>query len=206
MALEQRNEGAMQRKKLEQQEQHSIELLDGQNRHPAIAIPRQAACDTLQSIIQAHFEKTLEKKRAVDAQKKELWRMFGIFFVFLAILFDGVARSSVIQCRHCWAPIGICLLATAIFYVGMAQTLKCINAFKYLRRCHKLTMGVATDKLRRITSSSMDLIREEEVEVRYQEPDDDYIGKFKRKWIMFTVFLALTLALLVSSFAQILCL
>nr|GMD37684.1 uncharacterized protein LOC107849581 [Ipomoea batatas] len=69
-------------------------------------IHHETALQALNTIIQLHFEKTLEKKRAVDLQKKELWKMFQLFFLFLSLLFLGQAQSPRLQCRHCWVPIG----------------------------------------------------------------------------------------------------
>ncbi|KAL9689177.1 hypothetical protein QQ045_033611 [Rhodiola kirilowii] len=37
-----------------------------------------------------------------------------------------------------------------IFYLSIAQTLRCVNGFKYQRRCHKLTLCLATEKLRQL--------------------------------------------------------
>ena len=50
-------------------------------------IPKETALQALNTIIQLHFEKTLEKKRAVDLQKKELWKLFQLFFIFLFLFF-----------------------------------------------------------------------------------------------------------------------
>nr|VDD02959.1 unnamed protein product [Brassica rapa] len=39
-------------------------------------IPKETALQALNTIIQLHFEKTLEKKRAIDNQKKKLHNLF----------------------------------------------------------------------------------------------------------------------------------
>ncbi|KAJ7568618.1 hypothetical protein O6H91_01G040800 [Diphasiastrum complanatum] len=169
--------------------------------------PAETAIHVLQSIVQFHFDKVLEKKQAVDCQKKELWKFFSIFFVFLAILFSGVVNSSRLQCKHSWAPIALCILAHLIFYISIAQTLKCINGFKYQRRCHKLTLGVAAEKLKqlKVLPCLIDPVRQEDLEVCYQEPSEVYCHKFKKRWFLCSLFLLLTSCTMVSSVAAILC-
>lgn len=167
----------------------------------------------LNAIIQLHFEKTLEKKRAVDLQKKELWKLFSFFFIFLAAVFLAAATSppSRLQCHHCWIPIGLLSLAHLIFHVSVSQTLRCINAFKYQRRCHKLTLGLATDRLRRFQmrhsrptpASGED--RAVDVEIQYQEPPESYLGKFKRNWALHFGFLLLIYVFMVTSSVALLC-
>ncbi|KAG5067239.1 hypothetical protein AAZX31_04G197100 [Glycine max] len=51
---------------------------------------KETAFQALNTIIQLHFE----KKRAIDLQKKELYKLFQIFFIFLAL-----AQSPCLQCR-----------------------------------------------------------------------------------------------------------
>eukprot|EP00249_Psilotum_nudum_P000745 c12851_g2_i1 orf=601-1212(+) len=169
-------------------------------------VARETALQALNTIVQVHFEKTLEKKRSVDLQKKELWKMFQIFFIFLVILFGGVVQSTRLQCRHCWMPICLCALGHAIFYVAMAQTLRCINGFKYQRRCHKLTLGLATENLKRLKTSPGNSVPEDEFEVRYQEPGEAYFNKFKRKWTIFVVFLVVIFSFMVATVINLLCL
>ncbi|RAL43250.1 unnamed protein product [Cuscuta campestris] len=173
-----------------------------------------ADCETevvqaLSTVIQLHFEKTLEKKRAVDLQKKELWKMFQLFFIFLALVVLGQAQSSRLQCRHCWVPIGLLSMGHLIFYVSVAQTLRCINGFKYQRKCHKLTLGLATDRLRRlktrISSGGATATAAEESEILYQEPPESYLGKLKRNWALHFGFLILIYAFMVSSSVVLLC-
>ncbi|XP_047973727.1 uncharacterized protein LOC125216136 [Salvia hispanica] len=168
-------------------------------------IPKETALQALNTIIQLHFEKTLEKKRAVDLQKKELWKLFHLFFLFLGLVFAAQAQASPrLQCRHCWVPIGLLSLAHLIFYVSVAQTLRCINGFKYQRRCHKLTLGVATDRLRRLKEAgAVDEI--EELEIHYQEPPESYFGKFKRNWALHFGFLIFIYGFMVSSSVVMLC-
>ncbi|KAL9229668.1 hypothetical protein vseg_005111 [Gypsophila vaccaria] len=179
-------------------------------------ITKETALQTLNTIIQLHFEKTLEKKRAVDLQKKQLWKLFQCFFQFLAIVFAGQSLSPRLQCRHCWAPITFLSLAHLIFYVSVAQTLRCINGLKYQRRCHKLTLGLATDKLRHLknnnttseppaAAAAAGYVNAEEFEIHYQEPHESYFGKFKRNWALYFGFLILIYAFMVSSSVVILC-
>ncbi|XP_057947897.1 uncharacterized protein LOC131143645 [Malania oleifera] len=177
-------------------------------------IPKEtAAVQALNTIIQLHFEKTLEKKRAVDLQKKELWKLFAAFFLFLAVVFAAVSVSPRLQCRHIWIPISLLSLAHLIFYIAVAQTLRCINAFKYQRRCHKLTLGLATDRLRRLKmrlrtgGHAIDAgdEYEEELEINYQEPPESYMGKFRRNWALHFGFLILIYGFMVSSSVVLLC-
>ncbi|XWS44783.1 hypothetical protein CRYUN_Cryun15aG0078000 [Craigia yunnanensis] len=174
-------------------------------------IPKETALQALNTIIQLHFEKTLEKKRAIDLQKKELHKLFQLFFIFLGLVFMAQAQSTRLQCRHCWAPITLLSLSHLIFYVSVAQTLRCINGFKYQRRCHKLTLGLATEKLRemklRINNGEfVDGFGEEgEFEIHYQEPPEGYFAKFKRNWALHFGFLILIYALMVSSSVVLLC-
>ncbi|GAU13181.1 hypothetical protein TSUD_179240 [Trifolium subterraneum] len=92
------------------------------------------------------------------------------------------SMSPRLQCRHCWIPITLLSMAHLIFYVSVAQTLRCINGFKYQRRCHKLTLGLATEKLRdmkmRLSNggADYDTIGDEEFEIHYQEPPESYFG------------------------------
>ncbi|XP_052197036.1 uncharacterized protein LOC127804249 [Diospyros lotus] len=179
-------------------------------------IPKETALQALNTIIQLHFEKTLEKKRAVDLQKKELWKLFQMFFVFLGLVFLAEAQSPRLQCRHCWVPIGLLSLSHLIFYVSVAQTLRCINGFKYQRRCHKLTLGLATDRLRQIKlrmsgagdgegGAGGSVITGDEFEIHYQEPPESYFGKFKRNWALYFGFLIFIYGFSVSSSVVLLC-
>ncbi|KAF9601284.1 hypothetical protein IFM89_018394 [Coptis chinensis] len=173
-------------------------------------IPKETALQALNTIIQLHFEKTLEKKRAVDLQKKELWKLFQFFFLFLVLVFAAQVQSPRLQCRHCWIPIGLLSLAHIIFYVSVAQTLRCINGFKYQRRCHKLTLGLATERLRQMkmrVSRNIDGDESgaEEFEIHYQEPPESYFGKFKRNWALHFGFLILIYGFMVSSSVVLLC-
>lgn len=81
----------------------------------------------------------------------------------------------------------------------MAQTLRCINGFKYQRRCHKLTLGLATERLRqlkmRIGNGGVEEIGDE-FEIHYQEPPESYFGKFKRNWALHFGFLIFIYGLL----------
>lgn len=169
--------------------------------------PKETALQALNTIIQLHFEKTLEKKRAIDLQKKELHKLFQIFFIFLSLVFLALSISPNLQCRHCWIPITLLSMAHLIFYVSVAQTLRCINGFKYQRRCHKLTLGLATEKLREIkmSSTSGSNIADDEFEIHYQEPPESYFGKFKRNWALHFGFLILIYGFMVSSSVVLLC-
>uniref|UniRef100_A0A6M2EP70 Transmembrane protein n=1 Tax=Populus davidiana TaxID=266767 RepID=A0A6M2EP70_9ROSI len=179
-------------------------------------IPKETAFQAINTIIQLHFEKTLEKKRAIDLQKKELHKLFLLFFIFLSLIFMAEAQPNRLQCRHCWSPIILLSLSHLIFYVSVAQTLRCINGFKYQRRCHKLTLGLATEKLRdlkmRTASGSNEyghdhvvLSDEGELEIHYQEPPESYFGKFKRNWALHFGFLIFIYAFMVSTSVVLLC-
>ncbi|GMH23983.1 hypothetical protein Nepgr_025826 [Nepenthes gracilis] len=175
---------------------------------PSTVIRKETALQALNTIIQLHFEKTLEKKRAVDLQKKHLWNLFQLFFLFLSIVLTTQALSPRLQCRHCWIPIGLLSLAHLSFYVSVAQTLRCINGLKYQRRCHKLTLGLATERLRRLDMRSRGgefEIGGEELEVNYQEPPESYLGKFKRKWALYLGFVILVYGFMISSSVVLLC-
>ncbi|KAJ0750762.1 hypothetical protein HanLR1_Chr05g0185641 [Helianthus annuus] len=171
----------------------------------------ETAMQSLNTIIQLHFEKTLEKKRAVDQQKKELWKLFQLFFLFLALVFTALVHSPSLKCRHCWMPIGLLTFSHLIFYVSVAQTLRCINGFKYQRRCHKLTLGLATERLRQMNTGAVDTnadgkdVTGDEFEIPYQEPPKSYFGKFKRNWAMHFGFLILIYVFMVSSSVVVLC-
>ncbi|OAY78498.1 hypothetical protein ACMD2_15780 [Ananas comosus] len=194
----------------------------------------EAAVQSLNGIIQLHFEKTLEKKRAVDAQKQELWRLLVGFFVFLAVAsvsWGGGGGGGRMACRHVWAPVGLLTLGHAAVYAAVAHHLRCINGFRYQRRCHKLTLALATDRLKHIKASSIALIHygavilvfdryslpnfgaggepppvmAGEIEIPYQEPPESYLGKFKRSWAMHFGFLMCTFGFMVSSAVVILC-
>ncbi|XP_072971118.1 uncharacterized protein [Typha angustifolia] len=174
----------------------------------------EAAIQSLNTIIQLHFEKTLEKKRAVDAQKQELWRLFLIFFLFLVLLLSTQTQSPVgrLQCRHLWTPVGLLTLAHLVFYVAVAHHLRCINGFRYQRRCHKLTLALATERLRYLKARFAGegggveaAVLAGEVEVPYQEPPESYLGKFKRSWAMHFGFLICTFGFMVSSSVVLLC-
>ncbi|KAG5224058.1 hypothetical protein OIU77_006782 [Salix suchowensis] len=155
------------------------------HQHHQQQIPKETAFQAINTIIQLHFEKTLEKKRAIDLQKKELHKLFLLFFIFLSLIFMAEAQPNRLQCRHCWAPIILLSLSHLIFYVSVAQTLRCINGFKYQRRCHKLTLGLATEKLRDLKMKTAGgsneyghdhvLVSDEgELEIHYQEPPESY--------------------------------
>ncbi|MBA0550668.1 hypothetical protein Golob_021595 [Gossypium lobatum] len=179
--------------------------------HQNQTIPKETALQALNTVIQLHFEKTLEKKRAIDLQKKELHKLFQLFFIFLGIIFMAQSQSSRLQCRHCWALITLLSLSHLIFYVSVAQTLRCINGFKYQRRCHKLTLGLATEKLRemKLRISNGEFVdgfgEEDEFEIHYQEPPENYFAKFKRNWALYFGFLILIYAFMVSSSVVLLC-
>ncbi|KAK8928167.1 hypothetical protein KSP39_PZI017455 [Platanthera zijinensis] len=188
-----------------------------------MVVERDAVMQALNPIIQLHFEKTLEKKRAVDAQKKEMWRLFQFFFLFLALVLVAQfqAPPTRLQCRHCWAPIGLLSLGHLIFYISVAQTLRCINGFKYQRRCHKLTLALATDRLKNLkarysaapaiaavragTSGEEMPLLPGDFEIHYQEPPESYLGKFRRSWALHFGFLICTLGFMVAVSIVLLC-
>ncbi|ESQ48015.1 hypothetical protein EUTSA_v10022284mg [Eutrema salsugineum] len=192
--------------------------------HNQPSIPKETALQALNTIIKLHFEKTLEKKRAIDHQKKKLQKLFQLFFIFLAIVFFSLSQpSGRLHCRHCWAPILLLSFSHLFFYVSVAQTLRVINNFKYQRHCHKLTLGLATHKLLFIKSriSAGDFLSggdggggEDEVsasaaawdlDVPYQEPPESYFVKFKRKWALYFGFLILLYTFMISFSVVILC-
>ncbi|KAF2546796.1 hypothetical protein F2Q70_00023019 [Brassica cretica] len=169
-------------------------------------------------------EKEIEKM-VLQKKKMELLREYAsddlLFFIFLAVIFFSLSQpSGRLRCRHCWAPIVLLSFSHLFFYVSVAQTLRCINGFKYQRRCHKLTLGLATHKLRFIKSriAAGDFCLggggEDEVsasaaawdlEVPYQEPPDSYFGKFKRNWAHYFGFLILLYTFMISFSVVILC-
>ncbi|KAJ3681498.1 hypothetical protein LUZ60_015987 [Juncus effusus] len=180
--------------------------------HETLVLSLDAAVQSLNTIVQLHFEKTLEKKRAVDAQKQELWRLFLLFFLFLAIILSGVNQTGRIQCRHVWAPLGLLSLAHLAFYAAVAHHLRCINGFRYQRRCHKLTLSLATERLKAVRNRYLScgggegaVMSAAEVEVPYQEPPESYLGKFKRSWALHFVFLLCTFGFMVASSVVVLC-
>lgn len=195
----------------EQQQQRMVEMRMGMAMGEAYVgggevVAREAAAQALGAVVQLHFDKTLEKKRAADAQKQELWRLFLAFFLFLAILLSAVAQSppSRLQCRHLWAPAGLLSLAHLAFYAAVAHHLRCLNGFRYQRRCHKLTLALAADRLRMLKSGG-DVVAAADVEVPYQEPPESYLAKFKRSWAIHFAFLITTFAFSVAAAVAILC-
>ncbi|XP_062227230.1 uncharacterized protein LOC133925317 [Phragmites australis] len=169
-------------------------------------VTREAAAQALGTVVQLHFDKTVEKKRAADAQKQELWRLFLAFFLFLALVLSAVAGSppARLQCRHLWAPAGLLSLAHLAFYAAVAHHLRCLNGFRYQRRCHKLTLALAADRLRMLKSGG-DVVAAADVEVSYQEPPESYLAKFKRSWAIHFAFLITTFAFSVAAAVAILC-
>ncbi|KAK1301228.1 hypothetical protein QJS10_CPB13g01408 [Acorus calamus] len=112
-----------------------------------------------------------------------------------------------------WIPLSLLSLSHLLFYVAVAQTLRCINGFKYQRRCHKLTLGLATERLKRLKMVVGEVEGEEggggglveELEICYQEPPESYLGKFKRSWGLYFGFLILTFGFMVSATVVLLC-
>ncbi|KAJ0971980.1 hypothetical protein J5N97_019939 [Dioscorea zingiberensis] len=192
-----------------------LSLFNSEEEHHGMAmLGRESAVQALNSIIQLHFEKTLEKKHAIDTRRKELWRLFQLFFVFLALMLSAQAQSPPgrLQCRHLWAPVGLLALAHLAFYVAVAQTLRAINGFRYQRRCHKLTLALATDRLKHVKmrafgvgSGSGSAVPAVEFEVQYQEPPESYLAKFKRSWALHFGFLLCTFGFMASASVVILC-
>ncbi|NP_001141397.1 uncharacterized protein LOC100273488 [Zea mays] len=169
-------------------------------------VTRESAAQALGTVVQLHFDKTVEKKRAADAQKQELWRLFLAFFFLLALVLSGVAASppARLQCRHLWAPAGLLSLAHLAFYAAVAHHLRCLNGFRYQRRCHKLTLALAADRLRMLKSAA-DVVPAADVEVPYQEPPEAYLAKFRRSWAIHFAFLITTFAFCVAASVAILC-
>ncbi|KAM3299189.1 hypothetical protein ACQJBY_040593 [Aegilops geniculata] len=167
-------------------------------------VAREAAAQALGTVVQLHFDKTVEKKRSADAQKQELWRLFLAFFLFLALVLSAVSTGGRLQCRHLWAPAGLLSLAHLAFYAAVAHHLRCLNGFRYQRRCHKLTLALAADRLRMLKSAG-EVVAAADVEVPYQEPHDTYLAKFKRSWAIHFAFLIATFAFSVAAAVAVLC-
>ena len=169
-------------------------------------VTREMAAQALGTVVQLHFDKTVEKKRAADAQKQELWRLFLAFFLLLSLVLSGVASSppARLQCRHLWAPAGLLSLAHLAFYAAVAHHLRCLNGFRYQRRCHKLTLALAADRLRMLKSAA-EVVPAADVEVPYQEPPEAYLAKFRRSWAIHFAFLITTFAFSVAASVAILC-
>ncbi|WOL18537.1 hypothetical protein Cni_G27334 [Canna indica] len=175
-----------------------------------------AAIRSLSAIVELHLGKTMEKKRAVDAQKKEMWRLFQLFFLFLAVVLAAQLGSTPdrLRCRHCWAPIGLLSLGHLAFYAAAAQTLRCIHGFKYQRRCHKLTLAVATDRLKLLLTRCSMAAEEDTaaallpgvLEINYQKPPESYLGKFRWSWALHFGLLMCTFVFMVSTTVVVLCL
>ncbi|CAL9064087.1 unnamed protein product [Musa banksii] len=164
-----------------------------------------AAIRALNTAVELHLEKTMEKKRAVDAQKKEMWRLFQLFFLFLAVLFAAQLGASQdrLQCRHCWVPIALLALGHLAFSAAAAQTLRCIHGSKYQRRCHKLTLALATDRLKLLTTrcsaaaGPAPALLPGELEIHYQKPPESYQRKFNRSWAVHVGFLICTFGFMI---------
>ncbi|KAE8810537.1 hypothetical protein D1007_12750 [Hordeum vulgare] len=167
-------------------------------------VARDAAAQALGAVVQLHFDKTVEKKRSADAQKQELWRLFLAFFLFLALVLSAVAGGARLQCRHLWAPAGLLSLAHLAFYAAVAHHLRCLNGFRYQRRCHKLTLALAADRLRMLKSAG-EVVAAADVEVPYQEPHESYLAKFRRSWAIHFAFLIATFAFSVAAAVAVLC-
>uniref|UniRef100_A0A7N0TRJ1 Uncharacterized protein n=1 Tax=Kalanchoe fedtschenkoi TaxID=63787 RepID=A0A7N0TRJ1_KALFE len=158
--------------------------------------PQASVLQALNAVIQLHFEKTLEKKRSIDLQKKQLWKLYQLFFILLSlVLYTLTLSPTKLRCRHAWIPIVFLSFSHLIFYLSVAQTLRCVNGFKYQRRCHKLTLGLATEKLRQlnlrlsgragVAGSSSHLGDGDEVEITYQEPPESYFVIHGRRSAIF---------------------
>ena len=126
----------------------------------------------------------------VDQQGKKLHKLFQIFFIFMSLVFLALSQSPHLQRRHCWVAVMFLSLAHLIFCLSVAQTRRCINGFRYQRRCHKPTLGLATKKLRemklRLSNNindgggiDYDGVVEDKVDIHYQEPPESSFGKFK---------------------------
>jgi hypothetical protein len=173
-------------------------------------VTRESAAQALGACVQLHFDKAVERKRAADAQKQELWRLLLAFLLFLALALSAVAGSppARLQCRHLWAPAGLLSLAHLAFYAAVAHHLRCLNGFRYQRRCHKLTLALAADRLRALKPAAAgggELVPAADVEVPYQEPPEAYLAKFRRSWAAHFAFLVATFAFSVAASVAILC-
>ena len=85
----------------------------------------------------------------------------------------------------------------------MLTTVGCVGC-RYQRRCHKLTLALAADRLRMLKSAG-EVVAAADVEVPYQEPHESYLGKFRRSWAVHFAFLIATFAFSVAAAVAILC-
>nr|DAD46111.1 TPA_asm: hypothetical protein HUJ06_004341 [Nelumbo nucifera] len=85
--------------------------------------------------------------------------------------------------------------------VFIALTLRCINGLKYQRRCHKLTLRLATERLKQIKMRRNNGLADEtdNFEIQFQQPPLSYFGKLKRNWTMHIGFLILVYVFMVFS-------
>ncbi|KAG6488543.1 hypothetical protein ZIOFF_049786 [Zingiber officinale] len=79
-----------------------------------------------------------------------LWRLFQLFFLLLAVVLAAELGTppSRLWFRHSRVPIGFLSLAHFSLYVAVALTPSCASGFNYQRRCHKLTLALATDRFK----------------------------------------------------------
>lgn len=163
-------------------------------------IPRDSAIQALNTIIQLHFEKTLEKKHSIDLQKKHLHKLLHLSLLLLSLL------QPRLHCRHCWLPLSLLTLSFFTFYVSVAQSLRCLNGFKYQRRCHKLTLALATERLRSLKrAAEEEAMLPAELEICYQEPPESYLAKFRMSWVLYFGFLLLVFGVMVCGSVVVLC-
>lgn len=101
------------------------------NHHHRILIPRETTLQAFNTVIQVHFEKTLEKKGAVELHKGAMedfrfFSFFGLFISFFLAQFKFQRR----QCRQFWVPIGLLSLAHLIFYF-LIENIRSFRLIKY---------------------------------------------------------------------------
>ncbi|WOL10477.1 hypothetical protein Cni_G19234 [Canna indica] len=169
---------------------------------------RQQVWDGISAHDSPTFSSSLIHSRNKSSRLKlRKTRLGSLFFLFLAMVLAAQLGSPPdrLRCRHCWAPIGLLSLGHLAFYAAAAQTLWCIHSLKYQLRCHKLTLVVATDRLKLLLIyCSMAAVEDTAllpgvVEINYQKPPESYLGKFRRSWALHFGILMCTFVFMVST-------
>ncbi|WOL20578.1 hypothetical protein Cni_G29383 [Canna indica] len=143
--------------------------------------------------ISGHDGPSFSSSLSIHSENKsshlKLWktRLGSLFFLFLAVVLAAQLGSPPdrLWCLHCWAPIGFLSHDHLAFYAATTQTLWCIHSFKYQCHCQKLTLVVATDRLKLLMICCSMAADEDTallsgvVEINYQKPLESYLGKFR---------------------------
>jgi hypothetical protein len=146
-------------------------------------VTREAAARELGTVVQLHFDKTVEKKRAADAHKQELWRLFLAFFLFLALVLAAGPPPvpPPLGARRAPLPRPPRLLRRRRAPPPLPQQLPLPAA---LPQAHpRARRRQAAD------AQVRDVVATADVEVPYQEPPESYPAKFKRSWAIHFAFL-----------------